>query len=76
MVVISNSGQRRRAMEIMVPILRLVLYFLSQPVNIFFREIADLGHRVPNLKVVELSLPHLIPLANYVGWCIMDFLMI
>lgn len=57
----------------MVRILRLFLYVLSYLVVVIFGAIVNLGHKVPYLSLVVLSQPYLIPLADFVGRGIMDF---
>lgn len=73
MVEIFENGLRKSE-TIFVLILQLVLHILSHLMTIIFRAIMDLGDRVPNLRLVELSPPYIIPLINFVGRCILDFM--
>lgn len=55
-----ESGVTRRLEEIFIRIFWLVVLILNHLVIVVFRLVAVLGHRVPNLGLVEFSQPYLI----------------
>lgn len=63
----------RRSGAILILILRLVIHILSHSVITISRIVMVPGHAVSSLRLVELTQPRLIPLADSVGRCIMDF---